>query len=70
MLVFRSEAHLQGWVSSGHPSGESMTAQQQWHLARLWFIGRDRPEWCKRTAAEAEAVFRSAGLTSDFWALS
>ena len=69
MLVFRSEDHLERWIAKGHPGGEAMTISQQWDLARRWFEGRDRPEWRKRSVAEAEAVLRSVGLTSDFWQL-
>ena len=70
MLLFRSEEHLSRWVASGDPPrGERMTLAQQWKLAQDWFTGRDRPEWHKRTPAEAEAIFRAAGLTSDFWRL-
>ena len=71
MLLFRSEEHLEHWLDSGeHPRGERMTVARQWKLARDWFTGRDRPEWKKRSAAEAEAVFAGAGLTGDFWRLS
>jgi hypothetical protein len=71
MLLFRSEEHLDGWLASGeHPSGERMSVAQQWQLAQSWFAGRARPEWTKRSAAEASAVFASAGLTGDFWSLS
>ncbi len=70
MLAFRSEEHLDRWLRVGHPTGESMSAEQQWELARLWFTGRDQPGWKKRGAEEAEATFRSVGLVSDFWRLS
>jgi hypothetical protein len=69
MLVFRSEDHLQRWIGLGHPAGESFSLKQQWDLARSWFAGRHFPGWRRRTPAEAEAVFRSVGLTSDFWKL-
>jgi hypothetical protein len=70
MLLFRSEEHLEAWLASGeHPRGESMTVQQQWDLARLWFTGRDRPDWRKRSAPEANDVFRAAGLTGRFWTI-
>lgn len=70
MLLFRSEEHLERWLASGdHPRGERMTIEQQWTLAQAWFAGRDRPEWRKRSAAEAEEVFASAGLIGDFWRL-
>jgi hypothetical protein len=71
MLLFRSGEHLRRWLSSGAgPAGESLNLEQQWHLAQDWFTGRDLPEWTKRSAEEAEAVFLRSGLTSDFWRLS
>jgi hypothetical protein len=71
MRLFRSEEHLERWLASGdHPRGERMPVAQQWQLAQTWFAGRDRPEWRKRSAPEAEAVFAGAGLTGDFWRLA
>ena len=70
MLLFRSEEHVDAWVASGRPRGATITLGQQWGLARAWFGGRHLPEWRKRTAAEAEAVFRSVGLSGPFWALA
>jgi hypothetical protein len=69
MLLFRSEEHLENWLIE-RPRGEKMTVEQQWDLARRWFAGRDRPEWTRRSAEEAEAVFRNVGLTSEFWKLT
>jgi hypothetical protein len=70
MLLFRSEEHLERWLESpAHPRGETMTLQQQWELAKRWFAGRHLREWRKRDAAQAEDVFRSVGLTSNFWSL-
>lgn len=70
MLLFRSEEHLERWLSSGdHPRGARLTMDQQWALARAWFAGRHLPGWRKRSAEEAHEVFRSAGLSGDFWRL-
>ena len=69
MLVFRSEDHLTRWLEQGHPAGESLGVERQWDLARRWFEGRHLPGWRRRSPSEAEAVFRSVGLTSDFWSL-
>ena len=70
MQIFRSEEHLERWLESPvHPRGESMTMDQQWDLARAWFAGRHRPEWEKRSVEQAHEVFRSAGLSGDFWRL-
>lgn len=70
MLLFRSEEHLETWLASGaHPRGERMSTEKQWDLARSWFVGRDRPEWRKRSVEEVHEVFRASGLTGDFWRL-
>jgi hypothetical protein len=71
MLLFRSEEHLERWLAPGtRPNGARMDVTTQWRLATEWFAGRDKPEWTKRNAAEAEAVFHSVGLTGDFWKLT
>lgn len=67
MLLFRSEEHLGRWLSLGHPAGEKLTLDQQWELALRWFAGRHLPGWQRRTPAEAQRVFASVGLSSDFW---
>jgi hypothetical protein len=70
MLLFRSEEHLARWLEApGHPRGETLTLGQQWELAKRWFAGRHLPTWQRRSAVEAEEVFRSVGLTGDFWRL-
>ncbi len=68
MLLFRSEEHLGRWLADGtRPRGDTLALDRQWRLAQEWFRGRNLPEWRKRTAAEAEEVFRSVGLGGDFW---
>jgi hypothetical protein len=70
MLIFRSEEHLERWLEQGSVSGEKLSVEQQWTLAQRWFRGRHLPDWEPRNAEQAEAVFRSVGLTSDFWRLA
>jgi hypothetical protein len=41
-----------------------------WTLARTWYHDRLRSEWRRKTVKEAEAVFESLGLISEFWRLS
>ena len=41
-----------------------------WKLATAWYYDRMSPDWRRRTADEAHALFASLGLTSDFWRLS
>jgi len=50
--------------------GASLTIQQQWELARVWYADRLSPDWRRRTPEEAEAVFTSMGLTGEFWQLT
>jgi hypothetical protein len=71
MLLFRSEEHAKAWSRSrGLPMGALMSPQQQWDLARIWYADRMSPDWRRRTAAEAEEVFASLGLTGAFWKLT
>lgn len=70
MLLFRSEEHLQRWRSERDlPEGASLTLDQQWKLARIWYADRMDPEWKRRSPAEAQAVFTDVGLIGPFWEL-
>jgi hypothetical protein len=67
MLLFRSEEHVE---RSGKPKGASMTPEQMWRLADMWYQDRDDPSWRRRSADEAEEVFAAIGLKGDFWRLT
>ena len=70
MLAFRSEAHVDRWCEQrAIPRGELFAIDQLWRLADAWYRDRMSPEWRRRSAAEAEALFASVGLTSEFWRL-
>ena len=70
MLLFRSEEHVERWRSERSlPRGETMTAAQQWDLARIWYSDRMNASWRRRTPQEAHEVFASVGLTGTFWSL-
>lgn len=66
MLLFRSEEHIR---RSGQPRGYLLTTDQAWRLADIWYQDRADPSWRRRTAEEAESVFRDLGLKGDFWNL-
>ena len=71
MLLFRSEEHVKKWYDAKAMNlGESMTVDQQWQLARLWYSDRMSPDWRRRTPEEAEAIFAQVGLEGDFWRLA
>ena len=71
MLLFRSEEHLERWLSErGLQRGATMTVAQQWALARAWYSDRMTPDWQRRTPQEAESVFADVGLLGEFWKLT
>jgi Alkylmercury lyase len=70
MLLFRDEEHVERWAErGGHPKGGVLTPEQLWDLARIWYENRLEPDWRRRTADEAQAVFEEIGLTGPFWDL-
>jgi hypothetical protein len=71
MLLFRSEEHIDTWYRrQGIPTGATLTLDQAWELARIWYANRMAPDWRRRTPEEAEAVFAGLGLTGEFWRLT
>ena len=70
MLLFRSEEHLEKWLSERDIArGQTMTLEQQWQLSERWYSNRLDSDWRRRTPQEAEEVFESCGLVEDFWRL-
>jgi hypothetical protein len=70
MLLFRDEEHVDRWSGMrAQPRGGLLTPEQLWELARVWYENRLAPEWRRRTADEAQAVFEDIGLTGPFWNL-
>ena len=71
MLLFRSEEHLEAWRGPrGIARGATLSVEQQWRLARVWYRGRETRGWRRRSAEEAEAVFGDLGLDTAFWKLT
>ena len=71
MLAFRSEGHVDRWCRArGIERGAVFTLEQAWGLARAWYADRLSPDWRRRSAEEAEAIFAELGLGGDFWRLS
>ena len=46
-----------------------MSAEQCWQLARAWYADKLKPDWRRKTLAEAEATLAGIGLTGPFWSL-
>jgi hypothetical protein len=40
-----------------------------WQLSQAWYHDRLSPAYRSRTVAQVEAIFRTLGLTADFWQL-
>lgn len=71
MLLFRSDGHIDRWCAArGLTQGGTMTPEQCWRLADAWYRNRMEPSYERRTAAEAQAVFATIGLTGPFWELA
>jgi hypothetical protein len=71
MLIFRSEEHIEKWCKTWRlPRGATLTVEQAWKLADPWYRDRMAADWRRRTADEAHELFRSLGLTSEFWQLA
>jgi hypothetical protein len=72
MLLFRSEEHVDKWCRDWKfERGAILPLGQCWRLADAWYSADRRdPNWRRRTAAEAQALFAELGLTSRFWELS
>ena len=71
MLLFRSEEHVERWAKNwNQPRGEVFSLEQCFGLGKAWYTpDRRDPNWRRFTIDEAEAIFHSLGLTSDFWKL-
>ena len=49
--------------------GAVLPLQQCYELGRLWYEGRLRPDWRRRTLDEMESIFSTLGLIGPFWNL-
>ena len=71
MLIFRSEEHIDKWCKMWKlPRGATLSVEQSWKLADLWYRDRLSPDWRRRTVDETHELLHSLGLTSDFWRLA
>jgi len=67
----RTGEHIDRWCKAWRlPRGAVLSIEQAWKLADAWYRDRMSPAWRRRTMDEAHELFRSLGLTSDFWRFS
>jgi len=70
VLPFGSPEQIREWCGQHRlPHGEAVPLHQVARLARLWYGSHGDPTWRKWTIAEAQDIFHSAGLHSQFWDL-
>ncbi len=71
MLLFRSEQHVDRWCSQwNRDRGGTLSVEQGWKLAQLWYGDRLSAEWKPFDKDKAQKVFAEVGLTGEFWKLS
>ena len=68
ILFFSSRSEIGDWCTRhGFPQGEAVDIATGVALAREWFGGYLEPTWARKSADEAQRLFRSLGLSSEFW---
>jgi hypothetical protein len=71
MSLFRSEEHIDAWLSkTAQTKGAVVPLPQVMRLARAWYQDPRNPLWRPRSLAESQTVLSSVGLTGPFWNLS
>jgi len=71
VLPFHSSGQVTTWCEChGIAEGEVVRVRNVQELARIWYGPYANRDWRKWTVEEAQGIFESAGLTSDFWRLS
>ena len=71
-LAFCDETHAKRWRERYHrEAGSILHMSKTWELAKAWY-GEDRRQetWRRRTASEANAIFRRLELPEPFWHLT
>jgi hypothetical protein len=68
MLIFRSEAHVAGWLAGRSP-GATIPITKLAELAHAWWSDRLAPDWRPHTPDQNQAILDRLGLTDPFWSL-
>jgi hypothetical protein len=70
VLAFRTRKEIHDWcLRYKVPHGEDVHINQVARMAKLWYGAHADADWHKWTVPEAQAIFRNAGLVSEFWDL-
>ena len=68
MNLFRSEEHIETWLS-GRASGTTLRVEELSALAHAWWADRFSPQWQPHTRDENQAILDELGLVGEFWRL-
>ena len=68
MNLFRSEAHIDRWLSGREP-GMTTDLTTLCELAHAWWGDRLAADWRPHTLEQNQAILTRLGLTSTFWRL-
>ena len=70
MLLFKDEAGVDEW-SARHriARGDVQPVRKVLELARRWYGEHLRPDWTKKTVAEARVIFDELGFGHAVWSL-
>ena len=70
MLLFRDASQVAAW-SERHriPRGDVQPVTKELELARRWYGEHLRPDWRKKSLAEARVLFAELGLVHPVWSL-
>jgi hypothetical protein len=68
VLPFRAATDVDAWTTRhALPRGEVVEIARVMELARTWYGGHLREDWCKHTAREAKDIFTRVGLVGPHW---
>ena len=69
MLYFRAKSEVEIWCQANSLRlGAILPLSQVWELSKLWYSDRMASDFRGRTLESALDIFRTLGLTGDFWA--
>jgi hypothetical protein len=69
MNLFRSEEHIERWLS-GRVPGATIAVAKLAELAHAWWDDRLSPDWRPRSREESAEILETLGLVGDFWRLA
>jgi hypothetical protein len=71
MLTFSDKVQVNEWCQQHNITrGEVHSLGKIWELAKSWYGNYLDESWTRKSPDYAESIFKSVGLTSEFWELN